>query len=135
MTAGIGSGSILRRGEFTRALRQVKMAGVRRVQLSVGRFVTLRHAGNVETASIPRRALMRTAITTLSCAGVISLACWHSAGAVPADAAAVKEAAAAISTVQQARYHRHHTRHAFTKCYYVLVIGPYVCHRFHRLWW
>jgi hypothetical protein len=57
----------------------------------------------------------------------------RSAGAVAFDAAAVKEVASAASTVQQARFYGHSTRHYVVKCYRELVVGPYVCRRFYRL--
>ena len=75
---------------------------------------------------------MRMAIIVLSLAGVITFFCCQSAGAVAIRAAAIKEAASTASTAQQVRYYRH--RHYIVKCYYELVVGPYVCHRFHR-WW
>jgi hypothetical protein len=61
--------------------------------------------------------------------GVIGVA--H-AGAIPADAAAVKQAAAAASPLQQAQFAGRHTRHGVVKCYRTLVVGPYRCHYFHR---
>jgi hypothetical protein len=52
----------------------------------------------------------------------------QSASAVPADAAAVKEAATAASSLQQAQYSERRTRRGVVKCYRDLVIGPYRCH-------
>jgi hypothetical protein len=80
----------------------------------------------------PRSEPMRMAITALSVAGAIGIASCQSAGAVVVDAAAMKEAASAASTVQQARFYGRGTRHHVVKCYREVVIGPYVCHRFHR---
>jgi hypothetical protein len=77
---------------------------------------------------------MRTILIALSFAGCICLICCQSVGAVPAPPAAVEEAAIDASTVQQAQYYQHHTRRRIIKCYRELVIGPYVCHSFHR-WW
>jgi hypothetical protein len=77
---------------------------------------------------------MRTTLIALSFAGCICLICCHSVGAVPAAPVAVKEAAPAVSPVQQAQYYERHTRHRIIKCYRELVIGPYVCRSFHRLW-
>jgi hypothetical protein len=76
---------------------------------------------------------MRIAITVLSFAGAIGIASCQSAGAVVVDAAAAKELASAASTVQQARFYGHSTRHYVVKCYRELVVGPYMCRRFYRL--
>lgn len=76
---------------------------------------------------------MRMTIAAMSLAGAIGIASCQSAGAVTVDAAAVKEAASAASTVQQARFYGHATRHHVVKCYRELVVGPYVCRRFYRL--
>ncbi len=73
---------------------------------------------------------MRTILVALSLAAGIGLVCSQSAGAVPANPAAVKEAATAPSPVEQAHYAPHHWRHGYVKCYRELVIGPYRCHRF-----
>ena len=77
---------------------------------------------------------MRTTLIAFNFAGCICLICCQSVGAVPAAPAAVKEAAIDASTVRQAQYYQRHTRHRIIKCYRELVIGPYVCHSFHR-WW
>jgi hypothetical protein len=77
---------------------------------------------------------MRMATTALSFAGAIGIIGCQSAGAVAIDAAAIKEAASTASTVQQARFYGHATRHHVVKCYRELVVGPYECHRFYR-WW
>ena len=57
-----------------------------------------------------------------------------SAGAVPVSAAAVHEATAAVSPVQQAQFAEHRTRHGVVKCYRTLVVGPYRCHHFRNGW-
>ena len=75
---------------------------------------------------------MRMAITVLSLAGAIGIGSIQSAGAVAVNAAAMKEAASAASTVQQARFCGHATRHYVVKCYREVVIGPYVCRRFYH---
>jgi membrane-bound lytic murein transglycosylase B len=46
---------------------------------------------------------MRATLTGLGFAGVLSLLCYQSAEAVPADGAAMKRAATAASTVQEAQ--------------------------------
>ncbi len=76
---------------------------------------------------------MRTTLASLSLAAVIGLVCGHSAGAVPASAPAVKEAAAAASPLAPAQYYERHTRHGVIKCYREFVIGRYVCRRYG--WW
>ena len=78
---------------------------------------------------------MRTILTALAFAGAICVISYQSAGAVTAAAASVEEAASTASTIQQAQFYAHPTRHRVVKCYRELVIGPYVCHRFHRWWW
>jgi len=75
---------------------------------------------------------MRTTFTVLSLAAIIAFICCQSAGAVAINAAAIRQTAAAPSAVQQAQYYERHTRYHVTKCYRELVVGPYVCHRFHR---
>ena len=47
---------------------------------------------------------MRATLTGLAFAGALSLVCYQSAAAVPADAAAMGRAATAISTVQEYRW-------------------------------
>jgi hypothetical protein len=54
------------------------------------------------------------------------------AGAIPADAAIVKQSAAAGSLLQQAQFAGRRTRHGVIKCYRTLVVGPYRCHHFYR---
>jgi hypothetical protein len=75
---------------------------------------------------------MRIPITVLSFASATCLLCWQSAGALPAAPGTIKEATNRASLVQQARYYGHHHRRYITKCYYELIVGPYVCHRFYR---
>jgi hypothetical protein len=77
---------------------------------------------------------VRKTLIASSFAGCICLICCQSVGAVPAAPVVVKEAAIGSSTVQQAQYYQRHKRHRIIKCYRELVIGPYVCHSFHR-WW
>lgn len=72
---------------------------------------------------------MRTKLIALLVAGVLAGIWSQGARAVPADMAGVNAAATETSAVVKAHYHH---RHGFVKCYYELVIGPYVCHRFHR---
>jgi len=72
---------------------------------------------------------MRTKMTALLMAGVLAGSVAQSAKAVPVDLAGVNAAATVASTVQKARWHH---RHAVVKCYYELVIGPYVCRHFHH---
>jgi hypothetical protein len=61
--------------------------------------------------------------------GVVGVA---DAGAVPAAATAVQQAAAAASPLRQVQFAGRHTRHGVVKCYRTLVVGPYRCHYFHR---
>lgn len=75
---------------------------------------------------------MRTTLAALTFAAGIGLVCCQSAGAVPANPAAVKSAAAATSPVQQAQYYERHTRYGVVKCYREFIIGRYVCHRYGR---
>ena len=72
---------------------------------------------------------MKKTLAALSFAAGIGLICCQSAGAVPASAPGVKEAATAASTLQLAQFAERHTRHGVIKCYRDLVIGPYRCHR------
>ncbi len=73
---------------------------------------------------------MRTKLTALLVAGVLAGFASQSARAIPADIAGVNAAASNASAVEKAHYWRH--RHHFTKCYYELIIGPYVCRHFHH---
>ncbi len=76
---------------------------------------------------------MKKTLVALSFAAGIGLICYQSAGAVPASAPALKEAATAASPVQQAQFAERRTRHGVIKCYRDFVIGPYRCHRYR--WW
>ncbi|MGO9699951.1 MAG: hypothetical protein ACLPX7_11895 [Xanthobacteraceae bacterium] len=71
---------------------------------------------------------MRNTLTAVAFAAGIGFVCCQSAGAAPANATAVQEAAAAASPLQQAQYAERRTRHGIVKCYRALVIGPYRCH-------
>jgi hypothetical protein len=73
---------------------------------------------------------MQKALAVMSLAAGIGLICCQSAGAVPAEATAMKQAATAASTLQQVQYEEHRTRHGVVKCYREFVIGPYRCHHF-----
>ena len=73
---------------------------------------------------------MRKSLIVLSFAAGVGLVCSQSAIAAPADAAAVRAAAVAVSPLQQAQYYERHTRRGIVKCYRTLVIGPYRCHYF-----
>jgi hypothetical protein len=75
---------------------------------------------------------MRKMLFAASAVAALGLVGVSGAGAVPADATAVKEAAAAAgaSPLQQAEYVERHTRHGIVKCYRDLVIGPYRCHHY-----
>jgi hypothetical protein len=73
---------------------------------------------------------MRTTSAALSLAAFIGLVCCQDAGAVPANAPALKEAAAA-SSIEPAQYYERHTRRGIVKCYREFVVGRYVCRRYH----
>jgi hypothetical protein len=73
---------------------------------------------------------MRMKLTALLMAGALVGILSQSAQAMPADVAGVNAAATSASTVQKAHYWHHH-RHGYVKCYYELVVGPYVCHHYH----
>jgi hypothetical protein len=60
---------------------------------------------------------MRATLMGLAFAGALSLVCFQSANAVPADAGAMKRAATATSTVQEAQFYARPTRHGIIKCY------------------
>jgi hypothetical protein len=72
---------------------------------------------------------MQKILLALSLAAGIGLGC-SGAGAVPIGAAAIQDAAAAASPVEQAQYTQYRTRHGVVKCYRTLVVGPYSCHYF-----
>jgi len=73
---------------------------------------------------------MRTKLAALLVAGAVAGILSQSAQAIPVDIAGINAAASAASGVEKAHYWHH--RHGFVKCYYELVIGPYVCRHFHR---
>jgi len=76
---------------------------------------------------------MQVKFVALGLATGISVCCAQSAGAIPAEPAAITRAAPTSETIQT-QYYERHTRHYVTKCYRELIIGPYVCHRFFRYW-
>jgi hypothetical protein len=65
-------------------------------------------------------------------AGLGFIAC-QSAVALPVDAGAIQQAAAAATTVQPAQYAERRGRGSITKCYRDFVIGNYSCHTY-RNW-
>jgi hypothetical protein len=73
---------------------------------------------------------MQKTLATLSLAVGIGLVCCQNAGAVPASAIAVHEAAAAASPLQRAQYNEYRARRGIVKCYREFVVGPYRCHHF-----
>ena len=73
-------------------------------------------------------ALVRGAVG-LTAVGLVGVS---GAGAVPVDAAAMKQTAASASLLQQAQFAGRRTRHGVVKCYRTLVVGPYRCHHFYR---
>ena len=73
---------------------------------------------------------MRTKLTVLLVAGALAGSVSQSAQAIPVDVVGVNAAANAASSVEKAHYWHH--RHYFTKCYYELIVGPYVCRHFHH---
>jgi hypothetical protein len=75
---------------------------------------------------------MRATLTGLAFASALSLFCYQSAKAVPADAEAIKRAATATSTVQEAQFYARPTRHGIIKCYREFVVGRPVCRHFYR---
>ena len=77
---------------------------------------------------------MRATLTGLGFAGVLSLLCYQSPQAVPADGVAMKQAAIATSTLQEAQFYARPTRHGIIKCYREFVVGRPVC-RHYRWWW
>ena len=74
---------------------------------------------------------MQKTLLALSVAAGIGLVGSQSAGAVPANAPAVKEAAPASSLLQPAQYTERRTRRGMVKCYRDFVVGPYHC-RYYR---
>jgi hypothetical protein len=75
---------------------------------------------------------MRATLTGLALAGALSLICYQSANAEPADAATMKRAA--METMQNAQFYARPTRHGVIKCYRQFVVGRPVCRHFYR-WW
>lgn len=73
---------------------------------------------------------MRKTLSAVILAAGISALCSQDAGAVPANATAMREAASAASAMQQAQYAERRTRHGVVKCYRDFVVGPYRCHYF-----
>ena len=78
---------------------------------------------------------MRVTLTGLAFAGALSLVCYQSAAAAPADTGAIKRAATAVSTVQEAQFYARPTRRGIIKCYREFVVGRPVCRHFYRWWW
>ncbi len=76
---------------------------------------------------------MQKISTALVLAIGVGLLCCQGAGAVPADASAIENAAAANSTVEHTQFFMARTRHGFVKCYREFIIGPYGCH--HWYYW
>jgi hypothetical protein len=75
---------------------------------------------------------MQKILLALSLGAGLGLVAMQSAGAVPASAPALKEAATATSPLTQVFAERR-TRHGVVKCYRDFVVGPYRCHYF-RNW-
>jgi len=71
---------------------------------------------------------MRKTLLAAGLATGVALVCSQSAGAVPAGATTVKQAAAAASPVERVQYVQRRTKHGMVKCYRYFVIGPYRCH-------
>ena len=69
---------------------------------------------------------MRIAIAAVSFAALAFVFCCQNAGAVAVSGTAIKEAAGAGSSVTQTRFYVR----GYRKCYWQLVIGPYVCRRY-----
>jgi hypothetical protein len=73
--------------------------------------------------------MRKTLLAAGLAAGAAVLPC-QNAGALPANAVAIHEAAADVSILQQVQYAERRTRHGIVKCYRDLVIGPYRCHHY-----
>jgi hypothetical protein len=71
---------------------------------------------------------MQKTLMSLGFAAGICLLCGESAGAIPANGAALQPAEITHSAVQQAQYYERHTRHGVVKCFRDFVVGPYRCH-------
>jgi hypothetical protein len=75
---------------------------------------------------------MRTTLAALDFAAGLGVVVCQSAVALPIDAGAIQQAAAA-ATVQQAQYAERRRRGTITKCYREFVVGNFVC-RTYRSW-
>jgi len=84
---------------------------------------------------------MRTTLAGLSFSAALGLI--YCQGAVAMPVAALQQAAAAASPVQQVQcdctnmccpngHVEHRTKHYIVKCYRDFVVGPYACHRYRR---
>ncbi len=74
---------------------------------------------------------MRTLSVALSIAAVgIGFIGCQTASALPLDAAAIRQSAAAVSDVEKSQYSERHTKHGFVKCYREFVFGKYSCHTY-----
>jgi hypothetical protein len=73
---------------------------------------------------------MRKTLSAIILAAGISALCSNGAGAVPANPAAMREAANAGSAMQQVQYAERRARYGVVKCYRDFVVGPYRCHYF-----
>jgi hypothetical protein len=73
---------------------------------------------------------MEKTLAALGLAAAVGLLCCQSAGAAPATAANVKEAATTVSPLQTVQYVERRKRHGVVKCYREFVVGPYRCHYF-----
>lgn len=72
---------------------------------------------------------MRNTLFVLSLAIGLGLGLTSGAGAVPIDATAMREAAAATSPLQPAQYAEYRSRRGgIVKCFREFVVGPYICH-------
>jgi hypothetical protein len=73
---------------------------------------------------------MHKTLLALGFVAGLGLAFSQGANAAPANASALKQAAATTATIQQAQYDEHRTRHGMVKCYRDFVVGPYRCHHY-----
>jgi hypothetical protein len=78
---------------------------------------------------------MRLTTTALGAVAAISLIWCQPTGAAPISGSGLNQAAIAASTAQQVQYYERHTGHRVIKCYRELIVGPYICHAYHRWWW
>ena len=109
---------------------EVGVSVIGRAYRLLGNRKCIRHYG-----VLWERKLMRATLMGLGFAGVLSFVCYQSAEAIPADGAAMKRAAAAASTLQEAQFYARPTRHGIVKCYREFVVGRPVCRHFYRWWW